>query len=139
MDFGATERDVEIEDLDRLRGLEGVVKELLMKAGKLESGELTAYDLDCAHKYLRAGTLFSRRNRDNTVYLLGACYGQLMVREHGFKWIAYKDHLGEELAVKHEKSEWIAFPFSSVRKRVRSRRGTIFQELEDSLIKGTRE
>jgi hypothetical protein len=108
----------------------------IIKENKLDqNGEITPKSLDGIYPILKKGTWWSKKRRENAILILGVGLGYCFVRELGYKWIYVKDSLGEELSVKHEESNWTSFPFSSVRKRIRTGEKNFFSAIIDSFGK----
>ena len=62
---------------------------------------------------------------------LGCGLGQVMVDKLNFKWIIYEDEYGKDIALKH-KCGFIAFPISSVQKRIGNEERGFFRSIYDS-------
>lgn len=60
---------------------------------------------------------------------LGAAFGAFLVQEHGFDWVVVTDEFGTEYAVKHQAADSIAFPRSSVEKRIEDQEPEFFQNV----------
>lgn len=90
---------------------------------------LTVKDLDELYPFIKKGTRWNSKYRNNAILLLGSVIGQIMVDELNFEWIVFKDDIGEELSLVHKASNWRAFPFSSVKKRIRKRDKNYFTPL----------
>ena len=60
---------------------------------------------------------------------LGAMFGDFLVENHGFRWVVVTDEYGAEYAIKHSIAETMAFPRSSVQKRIEDRCPEFFQDL----------
>ena len=50
--------------------------------------------------------------------MLGAALGEKMVADLDMEWVVVSDQFGTDYGVRSRKSEVMAFPFSSVQKRV---------------------
>jgi hypothetical protein len=91
-------------------------------------GDLTPVELD---------VVFSRwmhdeeekENDDAVANALGAAFGEHLVEQHGFRWVVVTDKYGTEYAVRHSIAETMAFPRTSVQKRIERRCPEFFQDL----------
>ena len=91
-------------------------------------GDLTSEELD---------VVFSRwmhdeqekESDDAVANALGAAFGDYLVEQHGFHWVVVTDEYGTEYAIKHRIAETMAFPRSSVQKRIEDRCSEFFQDL----------
>lgn len=52
---------------------------------------------------------------------MGYLLGQYLVEHLDFEWLVYQDFQGKDIAVKHKYSDIIAFPISSIRKRLQTK------------------
>jgi len=105
-------------------------------------GDLTPQELD---------VVFSRWMEDDeeketddaVANALGAAFGEYLVEGHGFRWVVVTDTHGTEYAVRYGVGESMAFPRTSVQKRIASRCREFFQDLYvgilDHLARNTRE
>ena len=109
-----------------------LLKEIIKETKVNDTGEITSSSLDEVYPVLKKGTWWSKKRRENAIMILGIGLGHCFVTELGYKWIFVKDNLGEELSVKHEQSNWTSFPFSSIRKRIRTREKNFFRALINS-------
>ena len=70
------------------------------------------------------------------VAALGCALGQCLINELGFRWIIYKDELGADVALKHDQSNWFAYPISSVLKRIDTGETNFISAIVESYKKG---
>lgn len=92
-----------------------IAKQLSMKYGS--GGPLTPNELDTifAKWMSREGEKESDENIANS---LGAAFGSYLVDQHNFNWMVLTDQYGTEYTVKHKIGETMAFPRSSIMKRI---------------------
>jgi len=109
-----------------------LLREIIKENKVNDTGEITSKVLDEIYPVLKKGTWWSKKRRENAVVILGIGLGYCFVTELGYKWIYVRDNLGEELSVKHEESNWTSFPFSSIRKRIRTSERNFFSALINS-------
>lgn len=126
------ESEVSEEFLNQVEEAYNMLISLAKEYSTSFDGELTPTDLDILYPILKKGTRWNKERRETSISLLGAGLGKLMVDHLGFKWIEFEDEQGKDIAVKHDESDWIAFPFSSVQKRIRKRDRPFFKALYDS-------
>jgi len=60
-------------------------------------------------------------DRAEAIDVLGTAYGNLLV-QNGFRWIVVEDQYGTDYAVRHDATGVMAFPHSSVAKRLDTER-----------------
>lgn len=65
---------------------------------------------------------------------LGATFGDYLVEEHGFRWVVVSDQYGTDYAVRHPIGETMAFPVSSVGKRIERNEAECFQNLRVAVL-----
>ncbi|MCE9554934.1 MAG: DUF3806 domain-containing protein [Planctomycetes bacterium] len=114
------------EENDWLRqSLEGASK-LGLQYGS--GGALTPPELDM---------IFSRwvnddeekESADTIANALGAAFGEYLVDHHAFRWVCVTDEYGTEIGVRHDMRETMAFPRSSVQKRIDDGSTDFFQDV----------
>ena len=57
-------------------------------------------------------------SKQDVTCILGAYLGQRMVDDLAMEWVMVTDQYGEDYAVQHKKFKFVAFPFSTVLKRI---------------------
>lgn len=97
-----------------------------------ERESFSASHLDQLLPFYKKGIRFSKNRRKQAVLFWGIGLGQLLVDKLGFQWVSFEDADGRELAVRHNKSNWRAFPLASVRKRIRTKETGYFSAIFDS-------
>ncbi len=65
---------------------------------------------------------------------LGSAFGDFVVEQHGFSWVVVTDQYGTDYAVKHPVLELIAFPSSSVAKRIERNEPECFVNLRTAIL-----
>ena len=68
-----------------------------------------------------------KEKNDEVVNSLGAAFGQLMVKELNMEWVVVNDKYGEDWAIQHKDTGIISYPYSSIYKRIVSKK-TDFME-----------
>lgn len=71
---------------------------------------------------------------DSVANALGAAFGDYLVDQHGFCWVVVTDQYGTDYAVKHQIAETMAFPSSSVMKRIERDEPECFQDLRAAIL-----
>lgn len=108
-----------------VQSLEGASK-LGLQYGS--GGALTPSELD---------TIFSRWVNDDeekesgetVANALGAAFGEYLIDHHDFRWVRVTDEYGTEIGVRHDMRETMAFPRSSVQKRIDDGSTEFFQDV----------
>lgn len=49
---------------------------------------------------------------------IGLCFGEVMVKQLGFRWITVEDELGQDPAIQYGSTSIIAYPLTMISKRV---------------------
>ncbi len=65
---------------------------------------------------------------------LGVAFGDFLVDNHEFRWVVVTDEYGKTTAVRHQYSEVMAFPTSSVAKRIDDNEPECFQVLHAMIL-----
>jgi hypothetical protein len=103
-----------------------LVRALGLKYGS--SGDLTPKELDMVFsRWMHDNG--ERESNDAVANALGAAFGDYLVEQHGFRWVVVTDKYGTEYAVRHGIGESMAFPRTSVQKRIERRCPGFFQDL----------
>jgi hypothetical protein len=120
------------DELRRIHESVAHVKHVYKEVFKKEIEQLKPVHLDEILPYFKKRTRWSKKNRAFSIMILGSALGQVMVESLDFEWVKYQDKLGEEHAVRHKKSDWRAFPYSSVGNRIRTKEIGYFSALVQS-------
>jgi hypothetical protein len=81
---------------------------------------LSVHDLDELIPIYKKGTRWNNKKKKKAINRLGSTLGEIMVKELGFEWVLFSDKQGEEFAIRNLTTNWRAFPYSSIRKRIRT-------------------
>lgn len=71
---------------------------------------------------------------DSVADALGVAFGDFLVDNHEFRWVVVTDEYGTATAVRHQHSDVMAFPTSSVAKRIDDNVPECFQVLQATLL-----
>lgn len=74
-----------------------------------------------------------RESDDILANALGAAFGDYLVHRHGFRWVVVTDQYGTDFAVSHPQGSTMAFPKSSVEKRIDIDDPELFQNLSAAI------
>jgi hypothetical protein len=124
VDFGPSENDW-------LENNRQWAKALGVKYGS--GGVLTPEELD---------VVFSRWTHEGQVKeaaevvasALGVAFGDYLVEQHDFRWVVVNDQYGTDYAVRHRIGETMAFPVSSVIKRIERNEPECFRDLRTGIL-----
>lgn len=75
-----------------------------------------------------------RESSEIVASALGAAFGDYLVENHGFRWVVVTDQFGTDYAVRHPVAELLAFPASSVSKRIEANESECFQALRAAIM-----
>jgi hypothetical protein len=78
----------------------------------------TLKDCDAAFSAWQRSQMPRKYKEEDVVETLGAFLGERCVTELGMQWVMVTDKYGKDFAVKAPDREVIAFPFSTVQKRI---------------------
>lgn len=99
--------------------------------------------LDTTFQNVMQASWLGRPQKFSVITGLGYALGQVLVDHLGFEWLVYKDAQGKDVAVKHAASGIIAFPISTIRKRLKTKEYTFacayFQNLKDEIKMSTQD
>jgi hypothetical protein len=102
-------------------------RELGLKYGT--GGELTPEELDRVFsRWMAEGG--EKESGDLVASALGAAFGAYFVEQHRFRWMVVTDQYGTDYAVQHYPGPTIAFPCSSVMKRIERGEPEFFQDID---------
>ncbi|MBN1919266.1 MAG: DUF3806 domain-containing protein [Verrucomicrobia bacterium] len=91
-------------------------------------GELTPEELDRVFSRWMAEHE-GKESGDLVASALGAAFGAFFVEQHRFRWMVVTDEYGTDYAVQHALGQTMAFPCSSVRKRIERGEPEFFQDI----------
>lgn len=133
------EKPIDNEIFKMIQDANNLVKIDLKDHFNLDIKNIEPQHLDLILPFYKKGTFWNKKKRESVILILGSTLGQIMVDKLGFEWVDYKDKLGEEIAIRHLESNWRAFPFSSVRKRIKTRESGyfvgIYKSFETEIVK----
>ena len=75
-----------------------------------------------------------KESGESVACALGSAFGDYLVEQHGFTWVVVTDEYGAAYAVKHQRHEVMAFPSSSVLKRIERNEPECFQDLRVAIL-----
>jgi hypothetical protein len=103
-----------------------------------DGGEQTPAELDRIFWRWRQDT-DDKPGGEELANALGAAFGEFLIERHGFRWALVTDEFGTEYTVRHSPGETMAFPRSSVEKRLDVDDPEIFQNLTAAIVHRLRE
>lgn len=129
---------VSSEDRERFRRLADSAPAFLATyAGDVSEPTLKDYDRAFA---VWQGSESPKHSEEEVIWILGALLGEKLVSNLEMEWVVVADEYGRDFAVRHVRSEVMAFPFSSVKKRVDDKKHDflfmIFYTVKDRLDSG---
>jgi len=86
-----------------------------------ESRTYEPFVLDTTFQQVMQASWWDRPRRFSLITGLGYALGQGLVHHLGFEWLVYTDAKGRDVAVKHAASGIVAFPISTIRKRLKTK------------------
>lgn len=96
-------------------------------------GELTPDELDVilSRWMIEDG---DKEPADSVADALGVAFGDFLLENHKFRWVVVTDAYGTATAVRHQHSDVMAFPASSVAKRIDDNVPECFQVLQATIL-----
>jgi hypothetical protein len=107
------------DELRRLTSLNDQARKFLFEyAGRNAPETLEAYDNAFRNWQASKSSAYSEQD---VIELLGGVLGNTCVSELDMQWVIVEDEYGTDYAVRHKRLEVLAFPFSTVLKRIEKR------------------